>query len=112
MSTIAGTSDHIQLPGNPGGDQDDLLYLAAANALRLSNYGLVRKLQCEVAAGVVTLFGVVPSYFLKQVAQETVLRLDRLRGVNNLVEVRKTDFMTPLDLDEEPWQVVEEGVGA
>jgi len=39
----------------------------------------------------ITLLGVVPSYFLKQVAQEAVLRLDDIQEVKNLVEVRRPE---------------------
>jgi len=75
-------------------DHDDLLRLAATDALQSSGYGLLTKLQCEVSAGVVTILGDVPSLFLKQVAQEALLRLDHIRGVRNLVEVRREDRAT------------------
>jgi len=94
------TAEGSQLPGNCNCDQDDLLLLAATCVLRSSSYGRVRTLRCEVAAGVVTLSGAVPCYFLKQVAQEVVLRLDHVREVKNLVEVRRAEFVPPLDLDE------------
>jgi len=35
--------------------------------------------------------GVVPSYYLKQMAQAIIQRLDGIQGVRNLVEVRGTE---------------------
>jgi hypothetical protein len=45
-------------------------------------------LRCEVTEAVVVVQGVVPSYFLKQMAQAVVQRLGGIRGLRNLVEVR------------------------
>jgi len=79
-------------------DHDELLRLAASNALRSRGYGLA-KLQCEVSAGVVTLSGAVPSFFLKQMAQEAVLRMAHVREVRNLVQVRSELLLPPHDID-------------
>jgi len=101
-SAAATMSECIQPPGSLDCGPDDHLLLAALRVLQSSSYGHVRKLRCEVAASVVTLLGVVPSYFLKQVAQEVVLRLNYVQHVKNLVEVRRADFGPALDPDEEP----------
>jgi hypothetical protein len=45
-------------------------------------------LNCEVRDGRAVLSGVVPSFYLKQLAQALLLRLGELQGVSNLLEVR------------------------
>jgi hypothetical protein len=45
---------------------------------------------CEVSGGVARLSGVVPSFYLKAVAQAALLSLTDLKGVANRVEVRPT----------------------
>lgn len=57
--------------------------------LQRCGYLDVRGVFCEYDRGVLTLWGRVPSYFLKQIAQAVVL--DRLQGavaLKNKVEVR------------------------
>jgi hypothetical protein len=68
---------------------DQGLLAAVLGALRGSGYRAVGSLRCEVEGGVVTVSGVVPSYHLKQVAQAALLRLRDIKGVRNLVEVRR-----------------------
>jgi hypothetical protein len=68
---------------------DDGLRIAALKILQSSGFAAVRKLRCEVTEAVVIVHGRVPSYFLKQVAQTAILRLDGVRSVRNLVEVQQ-----------------------
>jgi osmotically-inducible protein OsmY len=56
-------------------------------ALRETGYAPLRGVECEVLDGVVELTGVVPSFYVKQLAQTAVLRLDQIRGVNNRLRV-------------------------
>ncbi len=42
---------------------------------------------CDYANGVLTLHGDVETYFLKQVAQESIAKLDSIERVNNLIRV-------------------------
>lgn len=67
---------------------DDRLRAAALALLRCSGYRPLARLNCEVRDGRAVLTGVVPSFYLKQLAQELLLRLEELRGVLNLLEVR------------------------
>ena len=67
---------------------DDGLRTAVLNLLQSSSYAALRGLRCEVTEAVVVVQGVVPSYFLKQMAQAVVQRLGGIRGLRNLVEVR------------------------
>jgi hypothetical protein len=52
-----------------------------------------------VADGVVTISGFVPSFFLKQLAQEAVLCLPQVRQVRNLVVVRTAAHPLAQDSD-------------
>jgi hypothetical protein len=73
------------------GERDERIRAAAIKMLQACGYRVLWDLRCEVHAGVVCIGGVVPTFYLKQVAQATILRmarLERVRGVENLVEVR------------------------
>jgi len=56
-------------------------------ALQGSPYLRNRSLRFETSGGRVVLKGVVQSYYQKQMAQETVRRLDGVEGVENELEV-------------------------
>ena len=55
----------------------------AQSQLRKSGYHELRFVLCEFHEGVLTLRGRVPSFYLKQVAQELIRRLDGAEEVNN-----------------------------
>ena len=59
----------------------------AESRLRNSGYHELHLVSCDFYEGVVTLRGRVPSFYLKQVAQEVILRLDGAEEVNNRLEV-------------------------
>ena len=80
--------------------EDDGLRSAALARLRSSGYAGLRRLRCEVTDAVVIVRGTLPSYYLKQMAQSVILRLDGIRSVKNLVEVRYTDRQPPVARDE------------
>ncbi len=67
--------------------EDRQLHAAATAALTSSQYGALRKLDCQVADGVVEISGTVPSFYLKQLAQAAVMHLYPEAQVRNLVEV-------------------------
>jgi hypothetical protein len=71
-----------------GRPQDDGVHFAASKLLQSSSYAALRGLRCEVMETVAVVHGVVPSYFLKQMAQSVIRRLDGIQSVMNLVEVR------------------------
>ncbi len=85
----------------PDQDGDELLRLGASRRLCSTGYRPLRSLRCAVAAGVVTISGSVPSFFLKQMAQEAVLRLDQVREVRNLVEVWAAEYGQRFQFEEE-----------
>jgi osmotically-inducible protein OsmY len=47
----------------------------------------VTRYKCEVQNGVVELSGSVPSFYVKQLAQAAVLRLEQIRGIENRLRV-------------------------
>ena len=59
----------------------------AHSRLRNSGYHELRLVSCDFHEGVLTLRGQVSSFYLKQVAQELIRRLDGAEEVNNHLEV-------------------------
>ena len=55
--------------------------------LRESSYYYLRTIQCAYDEGVLTLRGIVPSYYLKQTAQTLAEKADGVEQVVNLVYV-------------------------
>lgn len=60
---------------------------AVNRVLRETGYVTFREIQCDVSDGVVELTGNVPSFYVKQLAQTAVLRMEQIRGVKNLLRV-------------------------
>jgi osmotically-inducible protein OsmY len=59
----------------------------AAARLRASPYFPLRSITCEFEEGTLLLSGCVTSYYLKQLAQETVRTLQSVRVIVNAVQV-------------------------
>ena len=59
----------------------------AQSRLRKSGYHELHLVSCDFHEGVLTLRGCVSSFYLKQVAQELIRRLDGAEEVNNRLEV-------------------------
>jgi osmotically-inducible protein OsmY len=59
----------------------------AAHRLRKSPYPEVRQVACAVERGVLTLRGCVPTYYLKQVAQNLVWQMDGVVDIDNQLDV-------------------------
>jgi hypothetical protein len=72
---------------HPVSEGDRRMHAAAVEVLSKSHYGALRQLNCRVTSGVVEISGTVPNFYLKQLAQEAVLRLEP-GSVRNLIEVR------------------------
>ena len=68
-------------------ESEGIIVSAGLQRLRESPYSAVRRLSCEFAGGVLTLRGNVASFFHKQVAQQSVARLEGVNQVDNQVEV-------------------------
>ena len=64
----------------------------AETLLRRNGHLFHQTISCEYQDGVLTLRGVVPSYYLKQVAQEVVASLEDVVQIDNRMEVPATEF--------------------
>lgn len=67
--------------------EKEIVEANAKSRLRRSCYYQVQWVSCEFHEGVLTLRGQVSSYYLKQIVQTLVLRMDGVDEVNNRVEV-------------------------
>jgi osmotically-inducible protein OsmY len=69
------------------GREDFFLAERVEHALRATGYGALREIDVTVHARLIILDGRVPSYYLKQVAQETALAVPGARHVHNDLDV-------------------------
>jgi BON domain len=63
----------------------------ARKRLKASPHTPLRSIRCEVHEGVLVLRGQVTSYYIKQLAQETVRTLEGVGAIINVVEVTGTE---------------------
>jgi hypothetical protein len=80
----------------------------AERALRNGPYPALKKLSCDYQGGVVVLRGCLPTYYLKQIAQEVVAQqVQGMGGLDNQIQVARVAVLeTPPALDTD--EVVEE----
>lgn len=67
--------------------EDDRLLKEVSKHLRTSGYAPLSGLECQVDQGRLTLYGSVPSYYLKQLAQHYAGRAKGLETIDNHVAV-------------------------
>jgi hypothetical protein len=70
-------------PPQASGD-DYRLRQTVIRGLRNSGYSSLLKISCEVFDGEVVVGGIVPSFYLKQMAQTIIMRIGQIRIKNNL----------------------------
>jgi hypothetical protein len=68
-------------------ESSDLLHDAVIAALHSSGYRLLWNLECKVRDDLVIHSSLLPSFYLKQVAQTIAMGVDQVREVRNVVEV-------------------------
>lgn len=73
-------------PSRP--DDGDRALEAIHRSFCSSGYGALAALKCELIDGVVTIRGMTPTVYQKQMAQELVLQVAEVRSINNLIDVR------------------------
>jgi hypothetical protein len=96
MLTIqpAGTEPDRQSP-----DPQTSLQAVAERALRTGPYPAFKKLSCDYQGGVLVLRGCLPSYYLKQIAQEVVARLVQGMGrLDNQIQVVQVVVLDQVEL--------------
>ena len=74
-------------PDKQNPDPQDSLRAVAERALRSGPYPALKKLSCDYRGGVLVLRGYLPSYYLKQIAQEVVARLEGVAAIDNQIQV-------------------------
>ena len=62
----------------------------AESRLRSNSYLSLRNVSCDYHAGVLTLRGCLPTYYLKQMAQEVVAGVEGAEQISNQIEVGGT----------------------
>ncbi|WP_197355400.1 BON domain-containing protein [Aureliella helgolandensis] len=63
--------------------------------LRQSPYRHLKDVQCRLDGRTAFLTGILPSYFMKQMAQEVVRRVDGVTAIDNQVEVWTAEERQP-----------------
>lgn len=86
----SSSASGIALPSVSERGMDDMLRDAILNGLRQSGYRALSRIQCEVMGGTVALSGVVPSFFLKQIAQTIIMRMSGVKRLTNQLEVHSS----------------------
>jgi osmotically-inducible protein OsmY len=66
---------------------EERIRVTAETRLQQSPYASLRQVSCQLRAGVLTLGGHVPSYYLKQIAQTAVRSVEGVRQINNQLRV-------------------------
>jgi len=56
--------------------------------MRETHCAALHRIRCRVVDGIVELSGEVPSFYSKQIAQEVLLTLDHVQGIQNRLHVR------------------------
>lgn len=68
-------------------DSPERIVEGAENCLRHNSYLALKNVQCDFHEGVLTLKGCLPTYYLKQMAQAVVGRIEGVRRIVNEIEV-------------------------
>ena len=89
MSENQGTIRSLLPPKQGTGlsKEKQTVQVEAQSRLRKSGYRELHLISCDFHEGVLTLRGRISSFYLKQVAQELIRRLDGAEEVNNRLEV-------------------------
>lgn len=74
-------------PPNPCRSADEAVAAAAQKRFSESSYSALRSVSCEYHEGMFVLRGTVPSFHMKQLAQELVRKIEGVGAVVNSLEV-------------------------
>ena len=74
------------------GSESHCVMKMAEDRLRTSPYRAIRNVSCECRRKTLYLKGQLPSYYLKQLAQEVVLRLNGAAQLVNEIEVARHGY--------------------
>jgi hypothetical protein len=68
---------------------------SAEDCLRRNPYPALKNVSCDCRGGVLVLRGCVPTYYLKQVAQEAVAPLEGVERIDNQIQVARAAVPEP-----------------
>ena len=74
-------------PATPTQTSQPGLQELAERCLRSNPYLALKNVSCDCREGVLVLRGCLPSYYLKQLAQEVVARLEGVQTIDNQIQV-------------------------
>jgi hypothetical protein len=75
-------------PDTPSPDPQASIQAVAERALRSGPYPALKKVSCDYQGGVLVLRGCLPSYYLKQIAQEVVAhQVPGVGRIDNRIQV-------------------------
>jgi hypothetical protein len=80
-----GRDDRARSPAAPDPQPGEL----AESRLRRSGYSALQNLSCDFRAGVLTLRGCLPTYYLKQVALALIATVEGVQQIEDRVEVKR-----------------------
>jgi osmotically-inducible protein OsmY len=92
MIATSSTSEIACPPWVSETSDDYRLHETVIQGLRRSGYSSLSEIKCEVVDGVVAVCGVVPSFFLKQMAQTIILRIGQAKAIRNNLKVPHSYF--------------------
>src|ERR1035438_6315928 len=105
MVATSSTSEIASPPKVLEPGDDCPLREAVIRGLRNSGYSSLSRIQCEVLEGEVVVGGVVPSFYLKQMAQTIILRIGQIKVKNNLYVQDSYYELESLAPDGEGWSI-------
>lgn len=85
LQDLSGRS--MTLPPTPRPAHGDLIVERAETTLRHNSYLSLKNVHCDFREGVLILRGCLPTYYLKQMAQSVVARMDGVLHILNEIEV-------------------------
>ena len=92
MIATSSTSEIACPPWISEAGDDYSLRETVIQGLRRSGYSPLSNIKIEVVDGVVAVFGVVPSFYLKQMAQTIILRIGQAKAIRNNLKVPHSYF--------------------
>ena len=87
FETNLGESAVRAVPNRQEQNADRKLVDLVTRALTATGHKALRTLEVEISGGIVILWGRVPNYYQKQLAQEAAQRVEGVRGIANGLEV-------------------------
>lgn len=75
----------VDLPQTPA--RDVRIESSVKSELHSSGYRSLREIDCHVHEDMVILSGIVPSFYMKQIAQTVVMKIDGVNGIENRLRV-------------------------